>query len=49
MHADKFTAEQVYQDMDVEGGALEALGRILWKRLKPVPLSPYKTNIHITP
>jgi hypothetical protein len=49
MHADEFTAEQVYQDMDAEGGALEALGRILWKRLKPVPLSPYKTNIHITP
>ena len=48
-HADEFTAEQVYQDMDVEGGASEALGRILRKRLKPVPLSPYKTNIHITP
>ncbi len=29
MHADEFTAEQVYQDMDAEGGALEALGRIL--------------------
>jgi hypothetical protein len=49
MHADEFTAEQEYQDMDVEGGASEALGRILRKRLKPVPLSPYKTNIHITP
>ncbi len=49
MHADEFTAEQVYLDMDAEGGASEALGRILRKRLKPVPLSPYKTNIHITP
>jgi hypothetical protein len=49
MHADEFTVEQVYQDMDAEGGASEALGRILRKRLKPVPLSPYKTNIHITP
>jgi len=49
MHANKFTAEQVYQDMDAEGGASDALGRILWKRLKPVPLSPYKTNMHITP
>jgi hypothetical protein len=27
---------------------LDALGRILRKRLKPIPLSPYKTNIHIT-
>jgi hypothetical protein len=49
MHADEFTAEQVCQDMDAEGGASEALGMILQKRLKPVPLSPYKTNIHITP
>ena len=49
MHADEFTAEQVYLDVDAEGGASEALGRILRKRLKPVPLSPYKTNIHITP
>jgi hypothetical protein len=49
MHADEFTAAQVYQDMDAEGGASEALGRILRKRLKPVLLSPYKTNIHITP
>jgi len=49
MHADEFTAEQVYLDMDAEGGASEALGRILRKWLKPVPLSPYKTNIHITP
>ena len=35
--------------MDAEGGASDALGRILQKRLKPLPLSPYKTNIHITP
>ncbi len=25
------------------------MGRILRKRLKPLPLTPYKTNIHITP
>jgi hypothetical protein len=49
MHADEFVVEQVYQDMDAEGGASDALGRILWKRLKPLPLTPYKTNIHITP
>jgi hypothetical protein len=49
MQADEFAVELVYQDMDAEGGASEALGRILRKRLKPVPLSPYKTNIHITP
>jgi len=49
MYADEFMAEQVYQDMDAEGGASEALGRILWKWHKPVPLRPYKTNIHITP
>jgi hypothetical protein len=49
MHADEFAVEQVYQDMDAEGEASDALGRILRKRLKPLPLSPYKTNIHITP
>jgi hypothetical protein len=48
MHANKFVVEQVYQDMDAEGGASDALGRILRKRLKPLPLSPYKTNIYIT-
>jgi len=45
MHANKFVVEHVYQDMDVEGGASDALGRILRKRLKPLPLSTYKTNI----
>jgi hypothetical protein len=49
MHAGEFVVEQVYQDVDAEGGASDALGRILRKRLKPLPLSPYKTNIHITP
>jgi hypothetical protein len=49
MHADKFVVEQVYQDMDSEGGVSDAWGRTLRKRLKPVPLSPFKTNIHITP
>jgi hypothetical protein len=48
MHADKFVVEQVYQNVDAEGGASDALSRILRKRLKPLPLSPYKTNIHIT-
>ena len=41
--------EQVYRDMDVEGGLSDALGRILQQRLKPIPLSPHKTNLHITP
>ena len=49
MHAGEFVVEQVYQGVDAEGGASDALGRILRKRLKPLPLSPYKTNIHITP
>ena len=49
MHANEFVVEQVYQDMDAEEGASDALGRILRKRLKPLPLNPYKTNIHITP
>jgi hypothetical protein len=35
--------------MEAKGGSLDALGPILRKRLKPIPLSPYKTNIHITP
>jgi hypothetical protein len=41
--------EQVYWDMDAEGGSLDALGWILQKQLKPILLSPHKTNIHITP
>ena len=49
MHANKFEVEQLYWDMDAEGGSLDALGRILRKQLKPIPLSPHKTNIHITP
>jgi hypothetical protein len=49
MYADEFVVEHVYQDIDAEGGTLDALSRILWKWLKPLSLSPYKTNIHITP
>ena len=49
MHAVEFVVEQVYQDMDAEGGISDAWGKTLRKRLKPFPLSPYKTNIHITP
>jgi hypothetical protein len=49
MYADEFVVEHVYQDLDAEGGTSDALGRILQKRLKPLPLSPNKTNIHITP
>jgi hypothetical protein len=30
-HAGKFEVEQVYQDMDAEGGSSDALGQILWK------------------
>jgi len=48
MYADEFVVEHVYQDIDAEGGTSDALGRILRKRLKPLPRSPYKTNIHIT-
>jgi hypothetical protein len=50
-HADlpMFLVPAVYRDMDVEGGTTEVLGRILRHRLKPIPLSPHKTNIHVTP
>jgi hypothetical protein len=48
-HVDEFKVEPVYWDMEAKGGSLDALGRILRKRLKPIPLSLYKTNIHITP
>jgi hypothetical protein len=48
-HVNEFKVEPVYWDMEAEGGSLDALDRILRKRLKPIPLSPYKTNIHITP
>jgi hypothetical protein len=50
-HADlpTFLVPAVYRDMDVEGGTTEALGCILRHRLKPIPLSPHKTNIHVTP
>jgi hypothetical protein len=40
MYAHEFVVEHVYQDIDVEGGTSDALGRIL--------RNPYKTNIHIT-
>jgi hypothetical protein len=50
-HADlsTFVVPAVYRDMDVEGGTTDALGRILRHRLKPIPLSPHKTNSHVTP
>jgi hypothetical protein len=50
-HADlpTFGVPAVYRDMDVEGGTTDALGRILRHRLKPILLSPHKTNIHVTP
>jgi hypothetical protein len=50
-HADlpTFGVPAVYRDMDVEGGTTEALERILRHRPKPIPLSPHKTNIHVTP
>ena len=46
---DAFAAEPVFQDMDAKGGTVEALGRILRRRLKSIPLSPHKTNIYTTP
>ena len=46
---DEFEAEAVYWDMAIEGGTADAIGRILQKGLKPIPLSPHKTNIHVTP
>ncbi len=49
MHVNEFEMEQVFRDMDAKGGTADALGRILWKRLRPIPLSPHKTNIHISP
>jgi hypothetical protein len=50
-HADPttFVVPAVYKDIDVKGGTTDALGRILRHRLKPIPFSPYKTNIHVTP
>ena len=50
-HADMatFAVPAVYKDVDVEGGTTDALGRILRHRLKPIPLSAHKTNIHVTP
>ncbi len=48
-HADKFEVEQIYWDVETEGSSADALGRILRKCLKPVPLTSHKTNIHITP
>jgi hypothetical protein len=48
-HANKFEVEQIYRNVDAEGGSAEALGWILRKQLKPIPLNPHKTNIHITP
>jgi hypothetical protein len=48
-YADAFIPEPVYCGTDAEEGAVDAVARILRKRLKPIPLSPHKTNIHITP
>jgi hypothetical protein len=48
-YADTFIPEAVYHEMDSEGGTVDAVARILRKRLKPIPLSPHKTNIHVTP
>jgi hypothetical protein len=48
-YADAFMPEMVYREMDSEGGTAEAVARILQKQLKPIPLSPHKTNIHVTP
>jgi hypothetical protein len=48
-YADDFVLEVVYRDMDAKGGTADAVARILWKRLKPIPLSPHKTNINATP
>ncbi len=49
MHANEFEVEQIYWDVDTKGGSAKALGWILRKQLKPIPLNPHKTNIHITP
>ena len=49
LHADEFQVEKVYHDLDVKGGSPDALGQILRQRLKPIPLTPHKTNLHITP
>jgi hypothetical protein len=48
-YEDAFMPEAVYRDMDAEGGNVDAVARILWKWLKPIPLSLHKTNIHGTP
>jgi hypothetical protein len=49
LYADAFMPKAVYREMDTEGGTADAVARILRKRLKPIPLSPHKTNIHVTP
>jgi hypothetical protein len=48
-HVDEFEVELVYHDMETERGSSDSLGQILRQRLKPIPLSPHKTNIHTTP
>ncbi len=48
-YGDAFMAEPVFGDMDTKGGTTEALGRILRRCLKLIPLSPHKTNIYTTP
>ncbi len=44
-----FEAEAVYRVMALEGGTADSISRILKRRLKPNPLSPHKTHIHVTP
>ena len=46
---DSFVPEPVFQEMDTKAGTAEALGQILRRHLKSIPLSPHKTNIYTTP
>ncbi len=44
-----FSSTAVYQEMETEGSATDALGRILRRLLKPVVRSIHKSNIYVTP
>jgi hypothetical protein len=46
---DSFVPEPVFQEMDTKAGTAEALGQILRRHLKSIPLSPHKTNIYTIP
>ena len=48
-HATEFQVEHMYRDINVEVGLSDELGWILRQRLKPIPHSPHKNNLHITP